>query len=186
MLPPRPSLNSCVAAAEKAGADPRSPDFAWALTFGSLARCGDTGAVALARALREAGGIVDPVLMNSLVVQASSSRHPRILQAALDMALDRSAPTPARVAGLQVALRQHAAGIALPGSVEQLSTTEMGAFCRYDYLSHAHYASERALPPGYREHIEAAMRGIGEDEAESRPLRDLARCVARKVAETAG
>jgi hypothetical protein len=57
----------------------------------------------------------------------------------------------------------------------------MGALCRYDYLSHAHYVSERALPPGHRERIVAVMQGIADDATEPRPLRDLAGCVAHKV-----
>ncbi|HEX2079170.1 MAG TPA: hypothetical protein VHG08_15705 [Longimicrobium sp.] len=178
-----PSRQECEAAAQKAAAAPQSAEFHWALTYGGLARCGDTGAVALARALRQAGAIADSLLLGGVVVQASSSRHPQILQAALDLALDRSAPVPARVAGLQVALRQHDGRVALPGSVTQLSATAMGAFCRYDYLPHAHYASERTLPRGHAAAIAAAMRRIADDPAEPRPLRDLAGCVARKVGE---
>lgn len=174
---------ACEATARKAAAGPRSEDFRWALTYGGLERCGDTGAAALAGALRQSGAITDTMVLNGLVVQASSSRHPQILQAALELAADRAAPAPARVAGMQVALRQHDGRVALPGSVNQLSTTTMGRFCRYDYLPHAHYASERALPGGHRERIESVMREIAGNAVEPQPLRDLAGCVARKVSE---
>ncbi len=175
---------TCEATAQKAAAEPVSDDFRWALTLGGLERCGDTGAAAIAGALRQSGAIADTLLLNGLVVQASSMRHPQILQAALELAADRAAPAPARVAGMQVALRQHNASVALPGSVNQLSNTTMGALCRYTYLSHAHDASERALPAGHRERIVAVMRRIADDEAEPRPLRDLAGCVAHKVGQT--
>ena len=178
-----PTRQACEQATQKAAAAPSSEDFRWAFTYGGLERCGDTGAVALARALRQAGAVSDTLLLGSILVQASSSRHPQILRAALELAGDRDAPSPARVAGMQVALRQHAGHIALPGSVTQLSNTTMGVFCRYDYLSHAHYASERALPAGHRQRIAGVMRSIAADAAEPRPLRDLAACVARKVTE---
>lgn len=175
---------ACAAAAQKAAAEPQSDDFRWAFTFGGLPRCGDTGAVAIAGALRRSGAIADAGLLNNLVVQASSSRHPAILQAALDLAADRTAPAPVRVAGMQVALLQHDNRVALMGSLTELSTTTMGVFCEYDYLLHAHYASARPLPAGHRERIVSVMREIAADASEPQPLRDLAGCVARKVSET--
>ncbi|HST61482.1 MAG TPA: hypothetical protein VLK84_22440 [Longimicrobium sp.] len=177
-----PSHEECASAARKSNDAPGSADFRWALTYGGLARCGDTGAVALAGALGRAGTIADTMLLNDVVVQASGIRHPRILEAALDITADRSAPSIARVAGMQVALRQHAVHVALPGGVVQLAVLEMGRLCRYSYLSGVGYASERPLPPGYRDTIVAAMRRIADDAAEPRSL-DLAGCVASKVGE---
>jgi hypothetical protein len=178
-----PSYQECVAAATKSNDAPGSANFRWALTYGGLARCGETGAVALASAVGRADAIADTALLDGLVVEASRSRHPLILQAALDVAADRSVPLIGRVAGMQVALRQHAVHVALPGGVAELARLEMGQFCRYDSLTGVGYASERPLPRGYREAIVAAMRGIADHAAEPRSLRDLAGWVANKVGE---
>lgn len=180
-----PSTAACEAAARKAAAAPGSADFRGALTYGGLARCGDTGAVALAGALRGAGALRDTALLDDLVVQASANRHPLILQAALDVAADRTAPPVARAAGMHVALRQYAAHIGLPGGVARLAVLEVGPFCTYDYLPGVRYASERPLPAEHRDAIIVTMKRIADDAAEPVSMRDLAGCVARKVSEPA-
>lgn len=178
-----PSYGDCAAAAVKLNEGPESAGFRRALTRGGLARCGERGAVALAGALGRAGTIGDTALLDGLVVQASSIRHPLILQAALEVAADGSALPAARAAGMQVALRQYAAHVALPGGVAQLAVLDVGPFCRYDSLPGAGYASEHPLPEGHRETIIVTMKRIADDPWESAPMRDLAGCVARGVSQ---
>lgn len=74
-----------------------------------------------------------------MTLAASLNRHPAILGAALDSAQRRSAAVPARVASLQILLRQHDVTTTLEGGLRRLASERMGRFCRVDVVPHGAY-----------------------------------------------
>jgi len=176
-----PTAQDCRVAANKLASNPHSEAYRWALAYGRLAECGDVGARALAGAILEASGTRDLHLLQQMTLAASLNRHPAIWGAALDIAQRRSATVPARVASLQILLRQHDVAIALEGGLQRLTSERMGPFCRVDVVPHGEYRSLAPLPLDYRERVEAATLRISEDPAEVTLIRDLAACVGRAV-----
>lgn len=176
-----PTAQDCRVAANKLASDPHSEAYRWALAYGRLAECGDVGARALAGAVQASSTTRDLHLLQQMTLAASLNRHPAIWGAALDIAQRRSATVPARVASLQILLRQHDVATTLEGGLQRLTTERMGRFCRVDVVPHGTYRSLAALPLDYRERVEAATSRISEDPAEVTLIRDLAACVGRAV-----
>lgn len=177
----RPTAQECRVAANKLASNPHSEAYRWALAYGRLAECGDVGARALASAIQASSTTRDLHLLQQMTLAASLNRHPAILSAALDIAQRRSATVPARVASLQILLRQHDVTMTLEGGLQRLTTERMGRFCRVDVVPHGAYGSLAALPLDYRERVGAATSRISEDQAEGSLIRDLAACVGRAV-----
>ena len=176
-----PSAQECRVAANKLGSDAHSEAFRWALAYGRLAECGDVGARAIGGAIMEASAISDLRLLQQMTLAASLNRHPVIWEAALEVAQRRSATVPARVASLQILLRQHDVASALEGGLARLSAERMGRLCRVDVVPHAEYRSLASLPQDYLQRMEAATARISADPAESALIRDLAACIGKAV-----
>lgn len=176
-----PSAQECRVAANKLASNPRSEAHRWAITYGRLSECGDIGAKALAAEIRRLSAGDDLHDLQRLALDASLNRHPEIWRAALDVAQRRGAWLPARVASLQILLRQHDVRTALEGGLQRLISERMGPLCRVDVVPHVSYSSEAPLPADYRQRMEAAMSQIAADAVEPGVMRDLARCVGRSV-----
>ena len=176
-----PTQRECEAGIADAASDPRSARFARAFSNTALHRCGEPGAIALANAVRKLPLVPDSLVVRSLYFSSVSTRHPRILRAALALAADRRASARARVAGMQISMRQMDAGVALLGPTADLATRPMGRFCRYDYIVPAGYDSEFPMVANVRAQVASAMRALAADSREAVLIRDLATCVLRKA-----
>jgi hypothetical protein len=174
-----PSREACRAAVDALmRAAPSSDEFPAVLAAHSPAWCGDAGAAALAYAVAHARE-VRPQALDLLVSEASGNRHPRILRAALDLAQDRAAAVPVRVAGIVIAMRQHEE-IGFDGDVQTLVTRDTGPFCPWTLLDHhSGWVSVRRLAWGARRETIARLGRVAGDDTEPRIVRHLSSCVAR-------
>lgn len=172
-----PTPRECHVLANKLGSNPHSEAFRQALA-GPLAACGEIGARAIATALRVVRTVEDSAITYPLIFNVSHNRSPIILDAVLNVAEDRSATVPVRVAALIGALRQHRVASTFGGTPRDLATRPMGRLCYIVSVDHARYLSEAPMPAGYEQTILASMRRIADDGGSPTVVRDLARCVA--------
>jgi hypothetical protein len=176
----RPTPQECRVWVNKLQSSTHSAAHRAALIDNRLSDCGEAGANALARALLQIGGTREPTGRGSLMFQASYSRHPAVLAAALQLAADREATPIARVVGLYVALRQHDITRALDGGLDRLTSAPVGRLCVPDYILHTgEHNFSAPLPTDYRERIRSVTTRIARDSTESSILRELAACVER-------
>jgi hypothetical protein len=167
--------------ANKLASDPHSAAFREALRS-NIAACGESGAAAIATAMRAAKGVQDADLADSFRFPAAYNRNAQVLEAALDVAADRNASAPMRILAMEAALRQHRLSEALGDRISELITRPMGRICRLTLVEHAgDYKSASELPAGYEQSIISQMRQIAADEGSPRTVRDVAQCVADRI-----
>jgi hypothetical protein len=178
---PAPDAQECHVLANKLASDPRSAAFRQAISS-NIAACGETGAAAIATAMRAAKGVEDADLADSFRFPAAYNRNAQVLETALEVATDRNASVPMRILAMEAALRQHRLSEALGDRISELTTRPMGRICRFTFVLHAgEYKSASELPAGYAQSIVARMRQIAADEGSPRTVRDVAQCVADRI-----
>jgi hypothetical protein len=178
---PAPDAQECRVLANKLASNPHSAAFREALTS-NIAACGESGAAAIASAMRAAKEVQDANLADSFRFPAAYNRNAQVLESALDVAADRNASVPMRILGLEAALRQHRLSEALGDRISDLSTRPMGRICRLTLVEHAgEYKSASELPAGYEQSIVSRMRQIAADEGSPRTVRDVAQCIADRI-----
>ena len=176
-----PTAHDCRVAANRAASNPNSEAYRWAVTQGRLAECGSVGAEATAAHLRSANTLGDSLLLQGVMLNAATNRHPALLEAALEVVQDREARLPVRVMALEVVLRQHDVQSAFAGSRDALFTEPVGRFCRVTYVEHATYQSSTPLPADYPARVAETLTRLAADTREPAVLRDLAACVGRAL-----
>lgn len=175
---PAPDAHECRVLANKLASDPHSAAFREALRS-DIAACGESGAAAIATAMRAAKGVQDPNLADSFRFPAAYNRNAQILASALDVAADPSASAAMRLVAMEAALRQHRLGEALSDRISEVIDRPMGRICRLTAVEHAgEYKSAGQLPAGYEQSIISRMRQIAADGGSPQAVRDVAQCVA--------
>jgi hypothetical protein len=178
---PSPDAQECRVLANKLASDPHSAAFREALRS-NIAACGQSGAAAIATAMRAAKGVQDANLADSFRFPAAYTRNAQLLETALDVAADRSASVPMRILAMEAALRQHRISEALGDRISDLTARPMGRICRITFVEHAgEYKSAGELPVGYEQSIVSQMRQIAADEGSPRTVRDVAQGVADRI-----
>jgi len=152
---------------------------------GVLFNCGESGAVALARALRRERSGTDTQFFLYLFSGIAKVQHPAILDAAVDIARDKTASETARAMSLLVIESQHASGTILPPRYEWEARLNgpFPADCVYGWTS-GDYASAYRMPSDYQARIRAVLDTVAQDSTETEHMRNLAVCLRTMVGGT--
>jgi hypothetical protein len=178
---PAPDAHECRVMANKLASNPHSAAFREALRS-NIAACGESGAAAIATAMRAARGVEDANLADSFRFSAAYNRNAQVLESALDVAADRNASVAMRILAMEAALRQHRLSEALSDRISELTTRPMGRICRFTAVEDAgEYKSAGELPTGYEQAIISRMRQIAADGGSPQTVRDIAQCVADRI-----
>ena len=174
-----PDRRECRATVNKLASDPHSAAFRSALAYGRMNRCEAEGAIAMARVLREnIQAVAEAGFLERFVVQASSSRHPAIFDAALATAHDRTLPTAIRVGAVQIALGQHDTRYRIPRNLDVPAPTPLyERICAFDMVLELGFQSEQPLPGDYRTRLIREMQSLMAERGAPVAVRRSAHCV---------
>ena len=168
----------CRATLNKLASDPHSEAFRSALVYEKPNACGAEGATMMARLLRqEIRSIAERGLLEPFVLQASSSRSPALLDAALAVANDRALPAAIRVGAVQIALGQHDVGYLLPRNLDVPVQPPFDRVCWFNLMPEYGYQSEQPLPGDYRDRLLRDMQALTADAQGPLAVRRAAHCV---------
>jgi hypothetical protein len=144
-----------------------------------LGQCGEAGTAAVVAALRAARNNTDSSYLKRLKAVASSIRHPDILLASREIALDNTAGVGARAISLMVLLAQYDKSLSLPFTLSwiKFTTVPMKSACLVYPTEDAPYAQQAAMPTDYLTTIASTADQIEHNGTEPAVLRDLASCV---------
>lgn len=148
-----------------------------------VGQCGEAGTAAVAAALRAARSNTDSSYLKRLKTVASSIRHPDILLASREVALDNTAGVGARAISLLILLAQYDNSLDLPFTLSwiEFTTVPMKSACRLYNTEDALYAQQAAMPTDYLTTIASTADQIAHNGTESAVLRDFASCVRTSV-----
>lgn len=145
--------------------------------------CWPIAADALAAALRQTRASDDPVLLRELAVHAGYFEHPLILDAALEVAPDRSATITARAASLLILAAQLGAalGVNNRGISDLLTEPPPAAGLCGPALQfsgqHGRRTDSQPLPADARRRVAGVLDPLSIDATEPFHLRRLAQCL---------
>lgn len=181
-----PPDHECRVLAANLASNPHSEAFRQALRS-NIAACGETGAEAIATALRLAKADPDPDLADRFRFIVAYNRSQRILDAVLEVAEDHGASIQMRIVAIEGALRQHVLDSAFGETSEVLAARPMGRFCQIVFVEHAdQYKSAAVLGTNARELTVSRLRRIADDQASPQSVRDAARCAADHITPRGG
>ena len=148
-----------------------------------LGQCGEAGTAAVVAALRAARSNTDSSYLKRLKTLASSIRHPDMLLASQEVALDNTAGVGARAISLLILLAQYDNSLVLPFNLSwtKFTTVPMKSACRLYHAEDAQYAQQVAMQSDYLTTVASTADQIAHNGTEPAVLRDLASCVRTSV-----
>lgn len=166
--------NNCRLAEQVLSTGHPAPHWSWALT--TIARC-RTGGPALASAIRGTRTSTDTALLNAVTRPSSQLRDKVVYEAALSIASDRTASTPARVFAIRTLLWAFIPGSWITYS-NLVGSPESGACYGGGQPLHSYVVVGERLPSDYARRVNDLGLRVARDTSEPSEVRAAAGCAA--------
>lgn len=172
VLAPHPTAAECDSAVASLSSGDRTGN--WGVVY----LCGEPGASAVASAIRTARSDSDSAFLQRLWSAANMIRHPLVLAASREVAVDQAATTPARIVALMVMLAQYNNSFSFPmrRTWTQIVTVPAGQSC-FAPLEGELYGYSMNLPASYLVDIASTAEAVSADVATPPVVRDISRCI---------